>query len=326
MTSPNPPISQIGAYQLSRLIGSGNSASVYLASDGISEVAIKVRLRREGHQERFLSTRFLEGARLQKMFCHPNIVWLYDAVEERDYQALILEYVQGGSLSDLCKSRGGKLSRYETCALGMYVADALDHVHDIGIVHRDVKPDNLIFGRQGAMESVKLADFDVSKHPLLSPNITENGSHVGTLFYMSPEQFDQAKPKPSADVYSLGIVLYEVMTGQLPFESKSPQAAILRFLDQTPLIPLTHLTPHAGQALEWVIERAAETNPVRRIPNAATLATLLMALEPSLFNYERAHLLLRRTHCTWIQNHLKTASVHVKSELTEQLTRVGVLT
>ena len=311
---------------MGRFIGAGNGASVYLASDGDKEVAVKIRERQEGKHERFLFTRFRESARLQALFCHPNIVWLHEAIEGERFQSLILEYLAGGPLSDYLEANGGHLSRSDVCELGFYIADALDHMHDMGVTHRDLKPDNLIFGNSTDLSSIKVADFDVSKQPLWSPDITQNGSHVGTLWYISPEQFDQAKPKPTADVYSLGIVLYESLTGRLPFEPLNSASAVYqRFLDNAPLFPLSLANPEADPAIEWVIERAADSVLSTRIPSAATLATFMMALEPRLSESPRAALMLRRTDKRWIQHHLNEAPESARASLYPALARLEVV-
>ena len=224
------PGGMIGSYRLKYIIGSGNSANVYLAQsevDPYREVAIKVRTRSQGQHEHILAQRFTESSRLHHMFCHPNIAWLHEVIEDVMYQAVVIEYLSGGTLSDLLK-RKDYLSIDESCLLGAHLADGLEHMHDIQVIHRDIKPDNIIFGDGQKLSTVRVADFDVSKNPYTSPDITEKGAHVGTLCYIAPEQFNQEKPRPAADVYSLGMVLYECMAGRLPYDSVSIPAIFSR--------------------------------------------------------------------------------------------------
>ena len=153
------PIQEVHGYQLQKFIGSGVNASVYLATNHKHNVAIKLRRRSEGTYEPLLLKRFYESVRLHHMFCHPNIVWLYDWYEDEDYQALILEYVAGGTLTDLCKQKK-QWSRLELCTLGVAIADGLDHMHDIQIIHRDLKPSNVLID-SGC--EVTICDFGLAR-------------------------------------------------------------------------------------------------------------------------------------------------------------------
>jgi serine/threonine protein kinase len=320
-----PPLTAIGPFRLTRQLGVGASATVYAATDGREEVALKVRWRQPDHpQEGFMSARFREGARLQGWMCHPNIVWLHAAFEARDYQAVALEVLTGGTLTQALKARG-PLPRAEVCALGFALADALDHMHDLGVIHRDLKPDNVLLDHTGALTRARVSDFDVSRHPLLTPHITEPGAHVGTLWYTSPEQFDQADPSAPDDVYSLGVLLYEAAAGALPFEPLTQASIFRRFLDHAPLPPLSRRAPQAGAGLEWVLERAADSRLSGRVPSAATLGVLLMALEPSLARSVRARVLMSRVSRGWLASALGVASAEVQRELVPCLQGLGVL-
>jgi len=316
---------RVGPFRVTRLLGVGASAAVYAATDGRVEVALKVRWRQHGSpQEAFMSARFREGARLQGWMCHPNVVWLHGVFEEPDYQAAALEVLSGGTLAEALKGRG-PLPRAEVCALGPALADALDHLHDVGVIHRDLKPDNVLLDHARALPRARLADFDVSRHPAHSPHITEPGSHVGTLWYTSPEQFDQAPSSPQDDVYSLGVLLYEAAAGALPFEPPTQASVFRRFLDHAPLPPLSRRAPQAGAGLEWVVERAADSRRESRLPNAATLAALLMALEPSLSRSARARVLTPRVSRAWLLAALGAAPAEAQRELVPSLQGLGLL-
>ena len=320
---------QIGRYRVIKALGAGNSGSVYLASDGAREVALKVRSRQVSHKESFLEARFREGARIQGWLSHPNIVWQYESLDLAEHQAVALEYLRGGTLSNYIK-RSAPLSERALCEVGFSICDALDHIHELGVIHRDLKPDNILLSSSSLWSdpalplTPKLSDFDVSKHPLLSPHITESGSHVGTLWYTSPEQFDQATPAPTDDVYSLGVTLFECGTRRLPFEPLNSSSVFKRFLDHHPLLSLREQRSELSAPLEWVIERAAESRREHRVPSAATFAVLLMGVTPQLARSPRAGLLQRRAHQEWIHEHLRVAPSAVQVQLSPALEALGL--
>ena len=321
--------SRVGDYQLERVLGSGNSSIVYLARPlnylKTRPVALKVRLRGVGKHEQLLASRFTESARLQSFFCHPHIAWLYETIEDDKLQATAIEYLAGGTLTELLKRSGGRLPRDQACLLGAQLADGLDHMHDIYVIHRDLKPDNILFADPHDLSSVRIADFDVSKNPYTSPDLTEKGAHVGTLCYISPEQFNQEKPRATSDVYSLGVVLYEVLSGQLPFESVSAAAVFNRFLDHTPIPPLSEMIPETHGALDWILERALEIDPQKRIPSAATLAVLLLATSSQAYShFSRLKTMKLQTRLDWLRPALKEAPRLVQRELIDSLREMGL--
>ena len=320
---------RVGGYKLERVLGSGSSSVVYLARpySPIDKklVALKIRVRGVGKHEELLADRFTESARLQSLFCHPHIAWLYEIVEDRQLQATAIEYLEGGTLTDVLKRSGGALSLDHACLLGAQIADGLDHMHDIYVIHRDLKPDNILFADPHDLSSVRIADFDVSKNPYTSPNLTEKGAHVGTLCYSSPEQFNQEKPRPYSDVYSLGVILYEVISGRLPFESVSAAAVFNRFLDHTPITPLSQVLNQAQGAIDWVLDRAIEIDTQRRIPSAATLAILLLAISPvARARFTRLKIMKLQTRMGWLRSALQDAPRQVQKELIDPLRQMGL--
>ena len=318
---------QIGTYRLQHIIGSGNSATVYLAESLIDQgqVAIKLRARGQSQYEETLAARFIESSRLHLLFCHPNIAWLHEWIEDQQFQASVIEYLSGGTLTDHLIRSQGRLSIDEACLLGVHIADGLEHMHDIQVIHRDIKPDNLLFADAHQISSIRIADFDVSKNPYTSPNLTEKGAHVGTLCYTAPEQFNQEKPRAVADVYSLGMVLFETMSGRLPFETVSAPAIFSRFLDHSPLPKLSVFVSNLPPEIDWIIERSIVIPIESRIPSAATLATLLLASSPEAQrHFKRTDEVLRLARVDWLELHLPTAPPLVRRGLMEGLTGLGL--
>lgn len=326
---PLKPGSVIRDYQIKRVLGTGSTSVVYLASSlsdpTRDDVALKVRFKGHGPHEAILSARFKESTRLHHHFCHPNIAWLHEWIEDDHLQVSVLEHLSGGMLTELLERRGGALARDEGCLLGALLADGLDHMHELNIVHRDLKPDNILFARPGELMSVRISDFDVSKNPYMSPQITEPGAHVGTLCYTSPEQFNQEPLTPTADVYGLGMVLYEIFSGRLPFESVNTAAIFSRFLDSTPLPKLSQFMPQAVGGLDWVIERALAIDTSERVPSAATLSVLMLALSPSARSrFTRLKQMRMQAHTRWIATALTDAPSDVQRELLDSLRQMGL--
>ncbi len=311
------PRDQIEGYQLQEFLGAGNAASVYKAQKDQQTVAIKIRQISQSPYENLMYQRFYEGARLQWMCSHPNVAWLYQYYEDAELQAIMIEYLGGGSLSNRLK-KFGALDLTELLKLGIYLADALNHLHEISMVHRDIKPDNLLFGNIAKVETVKLLDFDVAKHLYSSPPITENGTQIGTMWYMSPEQFSNQKADPLCDLYSLGVVLYEAASKKLPVKSVEQSSFFKKLLDQEPVPPLSSVVPHINPLYAWVIHQCMEYYPLHRVPSAATLATLLICIaqiENIQLDYDRTKQMLMRADQQWIAQHLNHVPKHYRNAL-----------
>ena len=319
----------VGSYRIDREIGSGSSSNVYLSfleAMPDQPVALKVRRRGHGPHEEILARRFFESSRLQYQFCHPNIASFHEYFEVDHFQIIAIEYLKGGTLQQLLKEVGGKVSVDVACLIGAHLADGLAHMHDLQVIHRDLKPDNVIFAETGDLSSVRIADFDVSKNPYNSPNLTEKGGHVGTLCYIAPEQFNQEKPRPTADIYSLGMIMFELITGQLPFESISASSIFTRFLDQRPLPTLSEFAPNIHPGLEWLIDRAIDTSPERRVPSAATFSIILLAISSwSRDRFDRTQAMRKLTHEVWLKDQLAGAPPLVRDSLVGPLQSLDLL-
>lgn len=268
----------IGPYAIEGTLGFGGMGEVLQGRHRLLDrlVAIKLRARTRGREEHRLAARFRHTATLQAELDHPHIAQVLDYIEQPERQAMVLAYLQGGSIADLLER--GRPDVADTLLMGIRAAEALDYAHRRGIVHRDIKPDNLMLQRPGDPESLRITDFGVAKTADRSPDLTVAGANVGTVWYMSPEQFNHERPTPSFDVYALGATLYEMLTGSIPFASQARAAVFSRFLDKTPPPPILERAPAVPPALAAVIEASISVDPHLRPPSASALALLLRAV------------------------------------------------
>jgi serine/threonine protein kinase len=210
-----------GHFQLVRLLGRGGMSDVYEAVDARSSLVVAVKVVRSGDPE--FVRRLAHEARALESFEHPGLVRLYDTGLAGDQAYLVMEYVEGITLAE--SLRHGPLAAKDAAALGVSLADALAYVHERGIVHRDVKPSNILISLGG---EVKLGDFGIAQlHDAATLTIT--GTMLGTVSYMAPEQLEDTQVGPGADIWSLGIVLLECLTGQRVYEG-SPSEIVARRL------------------------------------------------------------------------------------------------
>ena len=270
----------IGTYEVTDRLGTGGMGVVYAGTHPTLRrpVAIKTRRRSGDPSESLQFERFLQGAVLQAELDHPYISRVYDYVVTDDLQALVMEYLGGGSVEDWLAEAGGPLPISVAIEIGVRVAEALSFAHSKGVIHRDMKPGNLMLVDKGVPETVRVTDFGVAKAPERSPDLTVVGASIGTVWYMSPEQFNGDRATPGADVYSLGATLYEMLTGQIPFESAQTAEVFRRFLDGAPPPPILSLNPYVPPALAAVVDLSLALDPAERLPSAAALALLLRAV------------------------------------------------
>lgn len=261
-----------GRYRIRRRLGEGGMASVHLAHDRELARLVAVKVLAEhvaGDLE--VRTRFLREGRLAARLSHPNVVAVYDAGEEDGRPYLVMEHVDGETLADLLRRRG-RLAWPEAVGLVLQACAGLEHAHAAGLVHRDVKPQNLLVTRSGAL---KVADFGIARADG-STQLTEAGTILGTAAYLAPEQATGESAGPAADVYSLGAVLYELLAGRPPFEDETLDALLLRH-QAGPAAPPRPLERDVPPALEEVVMRALARLPEYRPPSAAALARELRA-------------------------------------------------
>ena len=268
------PGTRLGAYEIQALAGSGGMGEVYRARDTRLDriVAIKVL---QGHLAVSPETRqrFDREARIVSSLNHPNICTLYDVGHQDGMDYLVMEYLEGESLAD--RLARGALPLPELLQIAVQVADALDRAHRQGLVHRDLKPGNVVLTRGGA----KLLDFGLARvtglggapHDLSSPTmsrpLTAEGTIVGTFQYMSPEQLEGAEADSRSDIFSFGAMLYEMASGRRPFEGKSQASLIAAILRETPQ-PISSIRSVIPPALDRVVMRCLEKSPDDRYQTA----------------------------------------------------------
>ncbi|HEX8688888.1 MAG TPA: serine/threonine-protein kinase, partial [Solirubrobacterales bacterium] len=259
----------LNRFLIERRIGSGGFGVVYEAWDGRLERSVAVKaIESRGDSRR----RVLREAQAAARLNHPGIVTLYEMGEEDGNALLVTELVEGATLAEL--SAAGSLSDREIGEIGADLCEALDHAHARGVVHRDVKPQNVLVGGEGEQRA-KLMDFGVARLAD-SAALTAPGDVVGTLAYMSPEQAEGSAAGPEADVYSLALVLYECWSGENPNRRATP-AATARAIGGRPR-PLHRLRPELPRELSETIDACLQRRPGRR-PSLEELGT---ALEESL--------------------------------------------
>ena len=255
-----------GRYALERILGRGGMADVHLATDLVLEREVAVKILREHAASEADRERFGEEARLLAALDHPNVVSILDAGITDEQAYLVLELVDGRSLEPFCD--GTPIPAHRVAAIGEQLARVLAYVHTRGVVHRDVKPSNVLIGLDG---SVRLADFGIARLLAEPHGHTLTGTTVGTAAYIAPEQVRGEKVSPASDIYSLGLVLLESLTGRRTYPGAPLEAAMAR-LDRSPLIPTS--LPTGWPAL---LSRMTASEPAQR-PAADTVATALHAM------------------------------------------------
>ena len=285
-----------GRYQISRKLGAGGMANVYLAEDQElgRRVAIKVLDDRHASDDQFVE-RFRREAQNAAGLSHPSIVSIYDRGEAEGSYYIAMEYVEGRTLKELLVARGpspiGIAIDYTR-----QILSALRFAHRNGIIHRDIKPHNVIVDGDGR---VKVMDFGIARAG--ASQMTEAGSIIGTAQYLSPEQARGAPVDQSSDLYSTGIVLYELLTGSVPFTGESPVEIAMKHLSQPPLSP-SAARPEVPRDLDYVVLRALAKDPAERYRSAeemdADLDRIARGIGVSSETAETATSVLSRTEVT----------------------------
>jgi len=257
-----------GRYRVERTLGNGGMAVVYLAHDEElhRRVAIKVLATHLAGDDNFRA-RFLQESKLAGRLSHPNVVQVYDAGETEGSPYIVMEYVPGDTVA-----QRGKLSHAEAVPLALQACAGLQHAHSAGLVHRDVKPANLLVREDNVL---KVADFGIARAAELT-RLTQHGTVLGTAAYLSPEQAAGEEVTTATDIYSLGAVVYELLTGRAPYEFES--LAELAAQQKGGIItPLRDLEPSVPEPVEAAVMHALAREPRFRPASAADFADELAA-------------------------------------------------
>ncbi len=265
-----------GRYRLEERIASGGMGTVWAAHDETLDRRVAVKVLNEGlsHDERFVE-RFRREALAAAGLAHPNIAGVFDYGEEEGRPYIVMELLHGETLAERLR-QDGAMDPALVARIGTDVAGALADAHQHGLVHRDVKPANIMVTDRG---DVKVMDFGIAASAAGGTGLTGTGMVMGTARYLSPEQASGGQATPASDLYSLGAVLYELLTGQPAFERPTPVATAMAHVHD-PLQPVRALRPDAPPSLAGLIEACLAKDPAARPPSAAEVAAELRADAP----------------------------------------------
>ena len=276
LTAEASEVRQVGRYQIQELLGRGGMATVFKAHDPSIDRTIAIKfLHASLCEDEEYRMRFIREARAAGMLTHPNIATVYDVGEIDGRPYIAMELLEGEPLNDLMAA-DTKFSIKEVLEIGIQLARALDYAHVKGVVHRDIKPANIMRSKVG--NTIKVADFGIAH--LESASRTQHtriGDVIGTPQYMSPEQTMGEKIDGRSDLFSVGIVLYQLITGQKPFEADTVVALMMKIAKENPPT-IQKLRPEAPAALRRVIDRCLAKQPDKRYQSGKELAAALIKL------------------------------------------------
>ena len=265
-------------YDLEEIVGSGGMSTVFCAYDEQlgRRVAIKILHERFSDDDEYVE-RFRSEARSVAQLAHPNIVTVIDRGDDQGRQFIVFEYVEGENLKELIAA-SGPLPVARAIELVVAVADGLTFAHEHGLVHRDVKPQNVLISANGA---VKVTDFGIARSLEVDRGVTQTGTVVGTGEYIAPEQASGGTISAETDVYSLGVVLWELLTGRVPFEGDSFVAVALRHVNE-PAPDIRSVRVDIPPRLAAAVDTALQKDPARRFPTMRAFAEELRACLPGV--------------------------------------------
>ena len=266
MSSPEHEVYS-GRYELQRKVARGGMADVFLSRDLLLDrpVALKVLFPAFASDPAFVQ-RFRREAQSAARLNHPNVVSVFDWGQEGSTYFIVMEFVEGQSLAQVLRE-SGRMEPDRAATIAADVADALAFAHEHGVVHRDVKPGNVMLTRAG---HVKVADFGIARAVSTAENLTQTGTVMGTATYFSPEQARGGAVDPRSDVYSLGVVLYEMLTGTPPFTGDNPVSVAYKHVQELPAPP-RQLREDIPEGLEAIVLKAINKNPANRYATAGEM-------------------------------------------------------
>ena len=268
-----------GRYEIMEIIGVGGMAVVYKAHDNVEDriVAIKILKDEFVSNDEFIR-RFKNESKAIAVLSHPNIVKVYDVSFGDLIQYIVMEYIDGITLKEYIEHQGS-LRWIDAVQFTIQILKGLQHAHDKGIVHRDVKPQNIMVLSDG---SIKVTDFGIARFSR-SEQRTITDKAIGSVHYISPEQAKGEKTDEKADVYSVGVMLYEMLTGRLPFEAESAVSVAIMQLQRDPKLP-TQINPSIPLGLEQITMHAMQKVPERRYQSAAEMLCDLEQFKKDISN------------------------------------------
>ena len=260
-------------YRIEKVIGVGGMAIVFKATDLLMRrtVAVKI-LKDEVADDAESVRRFINESKTVAMLSHPNCTSIYDVSVRENIKYIVMEFVEGITLKNYMQHRE-VLNLREIISYTTQILRALDHAHKKGIVHRDIKPQNIMLLKNGV---IKVMDFGIAKRPN-AETVTVTDKAIGTVYYISPEQVTGGEIDGRSDIYSLGVMMYEMATGQLPFTGDTPVSIALMQVNEEPTAP-REINPHIPQGLEQIILKAMEKDPAERYQSAEEMLGQLVKL------------------------------------------------
>jgi serine/threonine protein kinase len=263
-------------YRIEQRLGRGGMGILYLAVEPGLERRVALKLiAPEAAAEEIFAKRFSEESRIAASIEHPNVVPIYAAGEENGVPYIAMRYVAGSDLGRRI-AREGRLDPEVAVALIAQVANGLDAIHAAGLVHRDVKPANVLLSGAEGSEHAYITDFGVARNVATNSGLTQTGRFVGTLDYVAPEQISGGQVDARVDVYALGCLLFKLLTGEVPFPREGEAARLYAHLNDPPPAPSLYV-PAAGMALDDVVARAMAKQPGDRYPSAGDLGRAAVA-------------------------------------------------